>query len=165
MQLEEIAGATEGYSGADLQALLYNAHLEVVHSSIAATPLDGPTATREDDAPVQFTVIGGPKSNKVTSKADEMALQRRVCSGLQILYMHQLTLRPQLRQIKSKAQARRDESRGVSSTPQKVRLWFRPFADILTSFQHEITAEHLSSVLKTMRPSVSAEERARLDRM
>ncbi|KAJ7125012.1 P-loop containing nucleoside triphosphate hydrolase protein [Mycena epipterygia] len=131
VQLEEIAAVTEGYSGADLQALLYNAHLEVVHSSIATTPLDGPAATREDDAPVQFTVIGGPKANKVASKADEMALQRR------------------LRQIKSKAQARRDESRGGSSTPQK----------------HEITAQHLSSVLKTMRPSVSAEERVRLDRI
>ncbi|KAJ7782814.1 P-loop containing nucleoside triphosphate hydrolase protein [Mycena metata] len=106
VQIDEIAAATEGYSGADLQALLYNAHLEVVHSSISGTPLDGGPSTREDEVPVQFTVIGGSKT-KVTSKADEMALQRR----------------------------------------------------------HEITSKHLSSVLKTMRPSVSAEERARLDRI
>ncbi|KAJ7039144.1 P-loop containing nucleoside triphosphate hydrolase protein [Mycena alexandri] len=106
VQIEEIAAATEGYSGADLQALLYNAHLEVVHSSIAGKPLDDGPSTREDEVPVQFTVIGGSKT-KVTSKADEMALQRR----------------------------------------------------------HEITSKHLSSVLKTMRPSVSAEERARLDRI
>ncbi|KAJ7690688.1 P-loop containing nucleoside triphosphate hydrolase protein [Mycena rosella] len=107
VQLEEIAAATEGYSGADLQALLYNAHLEVVHSSIAATPLDDPASTREEDVPVQFTIIGGAQTTKVASKADEMALQRR----------------------------------------------------------HEITPEHLSRVLKTTRPSVSAEERARLGRI
>ncbi|KAF7362140.1 putative peroxisomal biogenesis AAA ATPase pex1 [Mycena venus] len=121
----------EGYSGADLQALLYNAHLEVVHSSIASTPLDERPSTRDEDTPIQFTVIGGGSQTKVTSKADEMALQRR------------------LRQIKSKAQAKTDRPKGVSSG----------------SKNHEITPTQLSSVLKTTRPSVSAEERARLDRI
>ncbi|KAJ7188574.1 P-loop containing nucleoside triphosphate hydrolase protein [Mycena filopes] len=130
VQIEDIAAATEGYSGADLQALLYNAHLEVVHSSIAGTALDGGPLKREDEVPVQFTVIGGSKT-KVTSKADEMAMQRR------------------LRQIKSKASTQPDQAKSVSSVSQK----------------HEITSKHLSSVLKTMRPSVSAEERARLDRI
>ncbi|KAF8170325.1 P-loop containing nucleoside triphosphate hydrolase protein [Mycena galopus ATCC 62051] len=132
VDMDEIAAATEGYSGADLQALLYNAHLEVVHSSIAGTPLDDRPANRDDDVPVQFTVIGGGAKTKVTSKADEMALQRR------------------LRQIQSnaQAQAKTDAPKGVS-IPKT----------------HEITSTHLSRVLKTMRPSVSAEERARLDRI
>lgn len=34
--LDQIAAETDGLSGADLQAMLYNAHLEVVQSSIAA---------------------------------------------------------------------------------------------------------------------------------
>ncbi|KAF8472814.1 hypothetical protein BDZ91DRAFT_775278 [Kalaharituber pfeilii] len=34
VQLEEIARRTEGYSGADLQAVLYNAHLEAIHDVI-----------------------------------------------------------------------------------------------------------------------------------
>ncbi|KAJ7350362.1 P-loop containing nucleoside triphosphate hydrolase protein [Mycena albidolilacea] len=132
VEIDEIAAATEGYSGADLQALMYNAHLEVVHSSIVATPLEDKRASgRDEDAPVQFTVIGGDAQTKVTSRADEMALQRR------------------LRQIKSKSQAKTDAPKGVSSAPKT----------------HEITSKHLSSVLKTMRPSVSAEERARLDRI
>ncbi|KAJ6593606.1 P-loop containing nucleoside triphosphate hydrolase protein [Mycena capillaripes] len=130
VQIDEIAAATEGYSGADLQALLYNAHLEVVHSSIAGTPLDDRSSSREEDAPIQFTVIGGAQT-KVTSRADEMALQRR------------------LRQIKSKALATSDQPKAVSSAPKA----------------HEITMMHLSSVLKTMRPSVSADERARLNRI
>jgi len=36
VDLEDISLETEGFSGADLQALVYNAHLEVVHSSIAS---------------------------------------------------------------------------------------------------------------------------------
>ncbi|KAJ6495661.1 P-loop containing nucleoside triphosphate hydrolase protein [Mycena vitilis] len=128
VEIGDVAAATEGFSGADLQALLYNAHLEVVHSSIAG--LEDRASTREEDAPVQFTVIGGSQT-KVTSKADEMALQRR------------------LRQIKFKVLDRRDESNGVSAALKT----------------HEITRAHLSSVLKTMRPSVSSEERARLGRI
>ncbi|KAJ7923237.1 P-loop containing nucleoside triphosphate hydrolase protein [Mycena leptocephala] len=117
VDIDAIAAATEGYSGADLQALLYNAHLEVVHSSIAGSSLDDRPSTLEEDAPVQFTVIGGSQAK--------------------------------LRQIKSKALTKADQPKGVLSTPKT----------------HEITPAHLSGVLKTMRPSVSAEERARLNRI
>lgn len=34
MALDQLAVETEGFSGADLQAMLYNAHLEVVHASL-----------------------------------------------------------------------------------------------------------------------------------
>ncbi|KAJ7128978.1 P-loop containing nucleoside triphosphate hydrolase protein [Mycena crocata] len=78
VEIEDIAAATQGYSGADLQALLYNAHLEVVHSSITGFPLEDHASPRDDDAPVQFAVVGGSQTSKVASKADEMALQRRV---------------------------------------------------------------------------------------
>ncbi|KAJ6603141.1 P-loop containing nucleoside triphosphate hydrolase protein [Mycena sp. CBHHK59/15] len=132
VQIDEIAAATEGYSGADLQALLYNAHLQVVHASIATIPLDDRSA-RVDDEPIQYTVIGGPAAKTAGSKADEMALQRR------------------LRQIKSTAQARKDDTKFISSQS--------------TTQKHEITSQDIRSVLKTTRPSVSAEERVRLDRI
>lgn len=35
VELREFAGKTEGFSGADLQGFLYNAHLEAIHSSIS----------------------------------------------------------------------------------------------------------------------------------
>ncbi|KAJ7745492.1 P-loop containing nucleoside triphosphate hydrolase protein [Mycena maculata] len=132
VQIGEIAAATEGYSGADLQALLYNAHLEVVHSSIAHA-VDGRTASgQQDEAEVPFTIIEGTRAQKVASKAEGMALQRR------------------LRQIKTTARlGKPDEGKSTASAPKN----------------HEITAAHLSKVLKTMRPSVSTEERVRLDRI
>jgi SpoVK/Ycf46/Vps4 family AAA+-type ATPase len=40
VDLEGIASDTAGYSGADLQAVMYNAHLEVVHASIDASTVD-----------------------------------------------------------------------------------------------------------------------------
>jgi hypothetical protein len=68
---------TEGFSGADLQALVYNAHLAVVHSSIAADPRLERAATSEEQ-PIEYVVLGGPGGKSVVSRAEESALQRRV---------------------------------------------------------------------------------------
>ena len=76
VDLDEVAAATDGYSGADLQALIYNAHLEVIHDSLASTS-DKQMMPREseDESPLKFTLLGG---SKMTSVADEMALRSRV---------------------------------------------------------------------------------------
>lgn len=37
VDLEQVAQDAEGFSGADLQAMMYNAHLEAVHAEIAGT--------------------------------------------------------------------------------------------------------------------------------
>lgn len=80
VDLSLIARDTEGYSGADLQAIVYNAHLEVVHQTITAqeekATLD---STRvNDDENVDFTTFGGAAGRAVTSKAEEAVLKRRV---------------------------------------------------------------------------------------
>ena len=76
VDLDEVAAATDGYSGADLQALVYNAHLEVIHDSLASTS-DKQMMPREseDESPLKFTLLG---ESKTTSMADEMALRSRV---------------------------------------------------------------------------------------
>ena len=80
VDLDEVAAATDGYSGADLQALLYNAHLEVIHASLADSSHrpDGQMTLRQDETPIKYTFFGGPKMNRIVSKAEEMAFQRRV---------------------------------------------------------------------------------------
>lgn len=79
--LDALAQDTEGYSGADLQALVYNAQLEVIHETMTAIPASGSSGTIEDDTPIEYKIIGGPPgSQTVKSRAEEAAFQQRVCS-------------------------------------------------------------------------------------
>lgn len=72
VEWDYFAEATEGYSGADLQALIYNAHLEVVHSStsdraLADTAVKNGASVENDD--VEFLLISGESKNTVASRA------------------------------------------------------------------------------------------------
>ncbi|KAF8160874.1 P-loop containing nucleoside triphosphate hydrolase protein [Crassisporium funariophilum] len=78
VDFEQIAGKTEGFSGADLQALLYNAHLDVIHASIAEEPSLASGSDQMDETPMQYVKIGGSSAKTTLSKAEEMALQRRL---------------------------------------------------------------------------------------
>lgn len=86
VDFDYLADASEGFSGADLQALLYNAHLEVVHASVGETLAsapsssggDGSSSNNNDDIPIEYTSFGGPAQNAVKSRAEQMAMQRRV---------------------------------------------------------------------------------------
>ncbi|KAL1723778.1 P-loop containing nucleoside triphosphate hydrolase protein [Schizophyllum commune] len=77
VDLTVAAEATEGFSGADLQALLYNAHLEAVHESIARGPAVERSSAADDEASVEYKIIGGTGAG-VASRAEQMALQRRL---------------------------------------------------------------------------------------
>lgn len=88
VDLDEIAQATEGFSGADLQALIYNAHLEVVNAAIVSSPSGKGTLSQPNKRAIRYTTIGG-HSKTIRSKAEESTLQRKVCcifSCRQILF-------------------------------------------------------------------------------
>ena len=78
---QEIASATEGFSGADLQALVYNAHLEAVHASISdKTDEDvGSSQSRVSGHGVRYVFLNSQNSKTVVSKAEEAAVAHRVC--------------------------------------------------------------------------------------
>ena len=58
---------------------MYNAHLEVVHSSIAADPVLDPKASGAgDEEEVKYIALGGEKGRSAVSRAEESAIQRRV---------------------------------------------------------------------------------------
>jgi SpoVK/Ycf46/Vps4 family AAA+-type ATPase len=78
MDWDEIAESTEEFSGADLQALLYNAHLEVVQTSLSALTSDDKGKGREDEEPLEYTVLGMQDSDRVMTRAEEAALEKRV---------------------------------------------------------------------------------------
>lgn len=78
VDFDSLAAVTDGYTGADLQALLYNAQLQVIHAAIdAAASVNTPSLRQEDETPIQHVTIGGPAVFKVTSRAEEMAFQKR----------------------------------------------------------------------------------------
>jgi len=75
VDFDHLATETEGFSGADLQALLYNAHLDVIHSSIAHLPTN---QVIDNDEPIEYITIGNTSKQPALSKAEEAALQRRL---------------------------------------------------------------------------------------
>ena len=94
VDFDHLADATGGLSGANLQALLYNAHLEVVHESIqvggghqisVSTCSEGSSSKihRVDNTTaIDHTSFGGPapaqSNNAVKSHAEQMIVHRRV---------------------------------------------------------------------------------------
>ncbi|KAJ3908233.1 P-loop containing nucleoside triphosphate hydrolase protein [Lentinula edodes] len=130
VDLDEIAQATEGFSGADLQALIYNAHLEVVNAAIVSSPSGKDTVSRLNKRAIRYTTIGG-HSKTIRSQAEESALQRKVCCIF---------------------------------SPRQILLLLHKF-EPNSALQQQIMQDHIRHVLKTTKPSVSTEERQRLDKI
>jgi len=85
ISLPEFAKLTQGYSGADLQALMYNAHLDAIHVGLTA----GQDATvegeekKEEEKEIKFVEIGGSEKEGgvgggVRSKAEQAVVNKRV---------------------------------------------------------------------------------------
>ncbi|KAI6118955.1 P-loop containing nucleoside triphosphate hydrolase protein [Pisolithus croceorrhizus] len=133
----EIAKATEGFSGADLQALLYNAHLRVVHAAIDASPTLRRSGQGLDDVEerVEYVTLGGSGERKTLSRADESQMQKR------------------LQQIV-------ENRRGGGPTVVKEKK-----KSTVEAKKYEITQKDLLEVLKTARPSVPRHELDRFRRI
>lgn len=143
VDLEYYAERTEGLSGADLQAFLYNAHLESIHSAIAIESFEERSkgsGTPQDEKST-FVIFGG---NQGLEKKAPMTLAERG------------QIESRLNMIK-KAYNAEQEQHTVAKTPQ---------ADIdqIEEQKHSavITLEHLEKSLKNTRPSNTIEEHIRL---
>ena len=77
VDLESVAATTEGFSGADLQALLYNAHLEVVHESINIELSPDQSTRMKEEEPIEYITFG-PNSGTLKSREEVMSLEKRV---------------------------------------------------------------------------------------
>ena len=89
---DALASASEGYSGADLQAVIYNAHLDVVHRTLEEKRVGGDKKGKRkgkakegseeevqgSEKKSQYVIFGGDKDTAPRSKAEEDALQKRV---------------------------------------------------------------------------------------
>ncbi|KAH9929150.1 AAA-domain-containing protein [Fomitopsis serialis] len=155
--IQAIAGETAGFSGADLQALVYNAHLEVIHealpgpSSTAKSVVDDASdGVHEDD--IKYSQLGesSPESQQVLSRAEEAAFQRR----LQRILHEPRTQQDD--QSYATAQDKPVRKLGCSTHRRTERYPMQTY---------EITDAHLRRVLLITRPSVPHEEHERLSRI
>ncbi|KAL5524266.1 PEX1 [Sanghuangporus sanghuang] len=140
---DELASATEGYTGADLQAVIYNAHLEVIHQTLEEKKSSGKgkgkaketssSNDQEEEERIDYTILGGGEENAYRTKAEEAALQKR------------------LRTILANHTAR------MSGIDPDVDGTAKQEKHI-----HEVTMEHIRRSLASTRPSVPPQERLRL---
>ncbi|KAF8070403.1 P-loop containing nucleoside triphosphate hydrolase protein [Lyophyllum atratum] len=123
VDLDEIAAATDGFSGADLQALLYNAHLEVIHASIASSGGGNSIDLSAEDDPIEFVAVGGPSTTKVSSKAETGALEKR------------------LRQIQRASRVEDRVMKTISSSTQKHNITIEHLRRVLKTTRASVSPE------------------------
>lgn len=161
--LSLIADRTEGYSGADLQAVMYNAHLEAIHDVLgnASDAADfgkkkspgSRSGSKHDftyfrfDSPTSSSPVSGPQA-----QAQIVAERALIASKLAAL---QLSRR--------KAREQRHVAQGRAPTPKQHQQQQNGAAT--TTDEPIINWRHLQKSLESARPSISAQERMRLARI
>ncbi|KAF3930823.1 hypothetical protein ABW19_dt0200350 [Dactylella cylindrospora] len=165
--LEDIANLTEGYSGADLQALLYNAHLEAIHDVIASQEEEvekfgkGKGKGKVDSGPgndaidyISFSMGGdtAPEAPKLPNGTQ--AARTRFAERAAV--MAKLDKLKKMVQTDNSALA----NANANQTPGK------PQAEEKSDEEEVIiTWRHLQSSLRSTRPSIAPDERRRLHRI
>ena len=157
----EVAERTEGYSGADLQAVVYNAHLEAIHDVLddEVKPLSAKEGKSRDDRKprhrssehkelIQFRFGDSIPSDIVPLRSKQLVDNAAILAKLDDLKAAKRKERQaRLGHVslpKSKS-ATADEAEGQ---PEVVIRW-----------------KHIGASLATTRSSISAEERLRLQRI
>lgn len=144
VDLQEWASRTEGFSGADLQALLYNANLEAVHENMSASESsherEGQASGKSEQA-VYFFRFNDKASKTKLSGAEQQALQKRIDL------------------IQSNANKKRNGSEEESAA-SKADKAAKQQSNRKSIF---VGKRHLEKCFKTTRQSVPAEEQQRLE--
>ncbi|KAL7752309.1 Peroxisome biosynthesis protein pex1 [Sorochytrium milnesiophthora] len=136
VDLATYAYATESFSGADLQGLVYNAHLEAIHARIDTRddePESGATAV-QDEEPVEYVVHPGTGVDRtaVGTRAERAAMTDKVST--------------MVRGLGVRGSEAEDDTSGTATASKVVT----------------IAKEHFDTALRATRPSVSDRQRAML---
>ncbi|KZT58647.1 AAA-domain-containing protein [Calocera cornea HHB12733] len=78
MDLSMLSRRTEGYTGADLQALVYNAHLEAVHASLKTTAITVNGDSSKASQGTAYVAVPANVKGTVKSRAEAAALTARI---------------------------------------------------------------------------------------
>ena len=156
-RFNEIAMKTEGYTGADLQAVVYNAHLEAIHDAMGdqdmqAHARQGAAAVGRRDSPNRLSIPDFAHFRMDETNNMPRSDTHRAGEKSQVA---QLLRSFKLAQHKAKA-ARRDSFKDGSGGDERVES---------RDVEPTIHWAHLKRALQQTRPSVSPEEVQRLDKI
>ncbi|SCZ90288.1 BZ3500_MvSof-1268-A1-R1_Chr1-3g01895 [Microbotryum saponariae] len=143
VDLNKYAAKTEGFSGADLQALVYNAHLDAIHETLNSTTnaleSSAESKGKTENEDITYTTLGGPAaSDKVLSRAEQATVNKRL----------ELILSTIKAQQASKTKIETNLNGAAKEKPKT-----------------HVTPLHLDTSMASTRPSVPAEELTRLRRI
>ncbi|KAH7072818.1 P-loop containing nucleoside triphosphate hydrolase protein [Paraphoma chrysanthemicola] len=167
--LREIARRTEGYTGADLQAVVYNAQLEAIHDVLGDSEMGDPTK-----------VGGGKKSG--TNSSNSSGKEKGIPEFTHFRYgdqpsdtsdptkpipSNQLTERAIIAQKIAALQALRKKQKAMQrpNSSHNDELANGKLEDDGERKDPQIQWKHIDSSLGTTRSSISAQERRRLERI
>lgn len=83
VDLKDYAEKTEGFSGADLQGFLYNAHLSAIHGTIDMTSFK-----EKDGKPKQYSFVSNQTSGVPLTLAEKSHIAQRVKMVERIILYH-----------------------------------------------------------------------------
>ncbi|KAJ5814322.1 ATPase AAA-type core [Penicillium pulvis] len=156
-RFDDIAAQTEGFSGADIQAVVYNAHLEAVHDALGDRTTDNTKANSKPSASkstntssksfIQFLYSSSEEaSGKVSMPAPAM-----VAAKLDAIKNSRRRQRQLENGTTPSGPANAAATNGAESGPDELR------DEIIVRW------EHVERALNTTRPSLSSTERRRLE--
>ena len=163
--LEEIARRTEGYSGADLQALVYNAHLEAIHDVLGDQEHIEMGSGKKSVGKPNGTSSGHASSRNFVQfrygeDEDRAEAEARANSGhnKSKLLAERAAISAKLEEIKkAKKRAKMAAHRGGDQEEGKGGKEEKEQQDVVIRWRH------IEKSLQSTRASISAEERRRLE--
>lgn len=164
--LLEIAFRTDGYSGADLQAVIYNAHLEAIHHLLDERKTSG-AARRQKPARSRQSSSTLPQSNiihfRYGTETDAEGTSLTSNSPKQIT--EQASFLEKFESVRQAKRITRHANYGDFGQPPSSELEPKNANGKNPDTEVIIQWKHLESSLRTTRSSISADERRRLGRI
>ena len=164
--LMEIAHRTEGYSGADLQAIVYNAHLEAIHDVLGDQKIDSGKSGSQSELATSTSRTREIIQFRLSEAVDHQEKLSRLSSGTNRFKQaaEHAALLAKLDALKTSQREER-QSRYGQLNKQQTETGI-PFTDHRDRDTEVIIEwKHIETSLKTTRQSISTDERRKLQRI
>lgn len=152
--LQDVAMKTEGYSGADLQAVLYNAYLDAIHDVVdldeskEEDDTDQAQAGIDNDEVDFFQVELSNKQKSVTSNRSKLAERAKMSKKLEALLHHDFVNASTAAAGENDTTTNNDLTEASGGNDNNNQVLIRP--------------HHIIKSLEDTQPSISYKERVKL---